>query len=124
MAARNLPAVSRAEMQILSLVWELGKATVQEVCNILPAGRNITYATVQTLLRRLEKKGYVAHELKGKAHLFSPLVKREAVIRRTVGDFVQSVFAGDAMPLMIHLAKHGKLKRGDLEQLKKVIKKK
>ena len=59
MTKRNLPSVSPAETEILRLVWQLDKATVQNVCDKLPAKRKITYATVQTLLRRLEKKGYL-----------------------------------------------------------------
>jgi len=57
MTRKTLPTVSPAETEILRLVWQLDKATVQDVCNKLPAKRKIAYATVQTLLRRLEKKG-------------------------------------------------------------------
>ena len=65
MTRKNLPALSPSETEILRLVWQLEKATVQEVCEKLPAKRKITYATVQTLLRRLEKKGPSATSLIG-----------------------------------------------------------
>lgn len=81
----------------------------------------MTYATVQTLLRRLEKKGYVRHEVKGKAHLFCPAAKREDVIRRTVSDFVNRLFGGDPVPLLMHLAHHSKLKGEDIQRLKRLI---
>ena len=90
----------------------------------MAADRSITYATVQTVLRRLEKKGYVKHEVKGKAHLFSAALKPEDVIKRTVGDFVKRLFGGDPVALMLHLADHSKLKADDIEQLKKLIGKK
>ena len=61
------PPLSPAETEILRLVWELGAGTVQQVCEKLPPDREIAYATVQTLLRRLEKKGYVSHTVQGKA---------------------------------------------------------
>ncbi|MFQ6036597.1 MAG: BlaI/MecI/CopY family transcriptional regulator, partial [Sedimentisphaerales bacterium] len=79
MTKRKLPAVSPAETEILRLVWQLDKATVQQVCDSLPTRRKIAYATVQTLLRRLEKKGYLRHHIRGKAHVFFPAVKAEAV---------------------------------------------
>ncbi len=121
MAKRALAALSPAETEILRLVWRLGSATVQDVCTALPKERSITYATVQTLLRRLEKKGYLRHLVRGKAHLFCPAAKREDVIRRTVTDFVDRLFGGDPVPLMIHLANHSKLTAEDIKQLKELI---
>lgn len=115
------PAVSPAETEILRLVWRLGSATVQDICDVLPKERSVAYATVQTLLRRLEKKGYLNHEAKGKAHLFHPTVNREDVIHRTVGAFVDRLFGGDPVPLMMYLADHSKLSGEDIARLKKLI---
>lgn len=123
MAKKTLPAMSPAETEILRLVWQLESATVQDICDALSEDRSVTYATVQTLLRRLEKKGYVRHALQGKAHLFSAAVKREDVITRTVGDFVERLFGGDPLPLMLHLADHSQLKDDDIQRLRKLIKK-
>jgi predicted transcriptional regulator len=124
MTRKNLPALSPSETEILRLVWQLDKATVQEVCDKLPSRRKIAYATVQTLLRRLEKKGYVQHELRGKAHVFSAAVKREHVVKRSVGDFLDRLFGGDAIPLVQYLAEHGKLSTDDIERLKQLAGKK
>jgi len=121
MAKRKLPALSRAETEILRIVWQLDKATVQQVVDKLPAKRKITYATVQTLLRRLEKKGYLKHHTRGKAHVFSAAVKSEAVIKRSVGDFLERLFGGDPVPLMQYLAEHGKIDADDIKKLRKLI---
>lgn len=123
MTLKRLPAVSPSETEILRLVWQLDSATVQEVCDSLPARRKIAYATVQTLLRRLEKKGYLKHDLQGKAHVFLPAVRKEAVIKRSVGDFLERLFGGDPIPLMQYLAEHGKIDADDIERLKKLIEK-
>ncbi len=124
MTQKNLPAVSPAETEILRLVWQLDKATVQDVCNKLPAKRKIAYATVQTLLRRLEKKGYIKHRIRGKAHVFFAAVKSENVIKRSVSDFLDRLFGGDPIPLMQYLAEHGKIDAGDIEKLKQLAGKK
>ena len=121
MVRKNLPALSPSETEILRFLWQLNKATVQEVCDKLPNKRKIAYATVQTLLRRLEKKGYVKHRIRGKAHVFSPAVQREAVIKRSVGDFLQRLFGGDPVPLMQYLAQHGKINSDDIEKLKQLV---
>jgi len=124
MTRENLPALSPSETEILRLVWQLEKATVQEVCEKLPAKRKITYATVQTLLRRLEKKGYLEHIVHGKAHVFSAAVKQEQVVRRSVGDFLDRLFGGDPVPLVQYLAEHGEISADDIENLKQLIDKK
>ncbi len=124
MTQKKLPAVSPSETEILRLVWQLDKATVQDVCNKLPAKRKIAYATVQTLLRRLEKKGYLKHRIRGKAHVFFAAVKSENVIKRSVNDFLDRLFGGDSIPLMQYLAEHGKIDAGDIEKLKRLASKK
>ena len=123
MARQKIPALSPAETEILRLVWQLSKATVQQVCDKLPGKRRITYATVQTMLRRLEKKGYIKHDIQGKAHVFFAAVKSEEVIKRSVGDFLDRLFGGDPVPLMQYLAEHGKIDAGDIKKLKKLIEK-
>jgi predicted transcriptional regulator len=123
MAKQRIPALSAAETEILRIVWQLGRATVQQVCDSLPAKRKIAYATVQTLLRRLEKKGYVKHETRGKAHVFFAAVKSEDVIKRTVGDFLDRLFGGDPVPLIHYLAEHGNIDANNIEKLKQLTNK-
>lgn len=124
MTKRKLRAMSPAETEILRLVWQLGQATVQQVCDLLPHKRKIVYKTVQTLLRRLENKGYIKHKIKGKAHVFFPAVEREDVVKRTVLDFLDKLFGGDPRPLMQFLAEDGKIDAEDIKRLRKLIEKK
>ncbi len=124
MTIKRLPALSPSETEILRLVWQRDRATVQEVFDSLPSTRKIAYATVQTLLRRLEKKGYLKHKAQGKAHVFYPVVKREAVIKRSVSDFLDRLFGGDPVPLIQYLAEHGEIQAEDIERLKCFIDKK
>jgi predicted transcriptional regulator len=121
MSKEKLKAMSPAETEILRLVWQFGEATVQQVHEALPAGRKVAYKTVQTLLRRLEDKGYLTHKTQGKAHIFCPAVKREAVVKRTVLDFLDRLFGGDPKPLMHFLAREGRIDTEDIEELKKLI---
>jgi len=123
MTKRQLQAMSPAETEILRLVWQLEQATVQQVCEQLPPKRDIAYKTVQTLLRRLEDKGYLRHKIKGKAYVFSPAIKRQDVVKRTVLDFLDRLFAGDPRPLMQFLAEDGRIDADDIERLKELIEK-
>ncbi len=121
MVRRHLKAMSPGETEILRLVWQRGEATVQQIHTALPESRKVAYKTVQTLLGRLEKKGYLIHKPKGKAHVFCPAVKREAVVKRTVLDFLDRLFGGAPKPLMQFLAREGRIDNKDIEELKKLI---
>jgi predicted transcriptional regulator len=121
MGKKPLRAMSPAETEILRLVWQFGEATVQQVHEALPPGRKVAYKTVQTLLRRLEEKGYLIHKTQGKAHIFCPAVKQEAVVKRTVLDFLDRLFGGDPKPLMQFLAEDGRIDAEDIEELKRLI---
>jgi len=124
MTKKKLRAMSPTETEILRLVWELNEATVQQIRNQLPSDRSLAYNTVQTLLCRLEQKGYLKHRLKGRAHVFSALVKPREVIKTTVRDFLGMLFGGDPKPLVQFLAEDGKLDEEDIKRLREMIKKK
>ncbi len=124
MTKKKLRAMSPTETEILRLVWELNEATVQQIRDQLPSDRSLAYNTVQTLLCRLEQKGYLKHRLKGRAHVFSALVKPREVIKTTVRDFLGRLFGGDPKPLVQFLAEDGKLDEEDIKRLRKLIKKK
>jgi BlaI family penicillinase repressor len=121
MGKKKLKAMSPTETEILRLVWQLKEATVQEIRDQLPAGRMLAYNTVQTLLWRLEQKGYLKHHYKGRAHVFSPLVEREEVIKTTVRDFLGRLFGGDPKPLVQFLAEDGKIDEEDIKRLRQLI---
>jgi len=124
MTKRKRPAMSPAETEVLRLVWESEKATVQQVYDALPANRKVTYLTVATLLRRLEEKGYLKHRVRGKAFVYTPAAKKEEVISRTISDLVQRLFGGNPVPLMQHLALHSEISEEDIERLRDLAKKK
>ena len=124
MTKRSKPSISPAETEVLRLVWEKEEATVQQVYEALPSDRKVTYVTVATLLRRLEEKGYLKHQLKGKAFIYAATTKKEDVIKRTIGDLVQRLFGGNPVPLMQHLALHSNISDEDIEKLRELAKNK
>jgi BlaI family penicillinase repressor len=122
MTEKEMASLGAAEAEILKIVWKLKAATVQQIWEELPKERDIAPATVQTVLRRLRQKGYVKSSAEGKAHVFSPAIKPEKVISKSVGDFVNRFFGGDAVPLVMHLAKTQKLALEDLQRLQDLLK--
>ena len=115
------PGLSKAELEIARIVWDLKNAGVRQVFDALPAGRDIDFTTVQTYLRRLEEKGYLNARLEGRNRVYSPKVRPQTVIRETVGEMVDLLFDGEAMPLMKHLVEERKFSANEIDQLRKLL---
>jgi len=119
MAARTRIKLTPFELEIMSVLWELGKGSVREIMELLPETRRPAYTTVQTIVYRLEEKGALRRVRKiGNAHIFEPLVSRKEAHRRLIDDLL-SLFGGSARPLMAHLIETGKLTLEDLRSLER-----
>ncbi len=115
------PELSKNELEIARALWETGPATVRIVYEAVSEWKSIDYATVQTYLRRLQKKGYVASKLDGRVRVYSSRAKPHTVIRDTVNDLIDRLFGGDSMPLMRHLVNERGLDDHDLQELRDLI---
>ena len=78
--------LSKAELEVARIVWSLGDATVRQAHEALPDDRRLDYKTVQTYLRRLEAKGYLATRRDGKSIRYRPRIRPTQVVRETVDD--------------------------------------
>lgn len=115
------PALSKGEMEVARVLWQLGRASVRQVHEAFPADRPIDFATVQTYLRRLEAKGYIAGRLQGRTRVYSPKVQPRKVIGRTINDLVDRLFGGEAMPLMRHLIEDRGISDQELAELRELV---
>jgi len=115
------PALSRGEMEVARVLWDLGSATVRAVFEAFPAERRIDFTTVQTYLRRLESKGYVKAALDGRARVYTPRVRPQTVIRETLDDLVDRLFGGEALPLVRHLIEDRGISDADLAELRELL---
>ena len=118
---RKQPKLARLELQILEVLWALGKASIREIQERFPEPRP-AYTTIQTTVYRLETKGAVRRVRKiSNAHIFEPLVARDVARHRLLDDIL-SLFGGRAQPMMAQLAEAGKLTLDDVRELEKTIK--
>jgi BlaI family transcriptional regulator, penicillinase repressor len=115
------PALSKSEMEIARIVWNLGESSVREVFDAVPKERKIDFATVQTYLRRLEAKKYLAVKRRGRAMVYRPRVRPEEVIRETVTDLVNRLFDGRTIPLLHHLIQDRSISKEEIRQLRDMI---
>lgn len=108
--------LTKFELEVMTVFWALGAASVREVQEELPEKKRPAYTTVQTIVYRLEEKGAVRRVKKiGNAHIFEPTVTQKAAHRRLIDELL-NLFGGSAGPLMAHLVEAGKLSLEDLRE--------
>lgn len=109
------------ELEIMKLVWPLGRATVRDIYDTLRERRTIAYTTVQTMMNILEAKGHLRKEAGDKAQVYVPVRPQQAVVKSMVREFVDRVFDGSARPLLVHLVKEKGLTERERRALQKLL---
>lgn len=92
--------VSGLENEVLNILWSLGRATSDEVRKALEKSRTLKESTVRTLLRRLEDKGYVVHDVDGRTYIYRPILNRQDVAKQAVRGVIDRFCAGSVETLL------------------------
>jgi BlaI family transcriptional regulator, penicillinase repressor len=94
MSKSNLKTHELGQLQIelLKLLWKRGSATVQDLLDAWPYSKPPAYVTILTVLRRLEKRGFLAHDMQGRAFVYRPLVAEHEVKGDLLDDLVKRLF--------------------------------
>lgn len=114
--------LTKAEEEIMHVLWELESANVKEVLLQIPEPKP-AYNTVSTIIRILETKGFVAHKQEGKSHYYYPVVKKEEYSNSSLNKLVENYFEGSFNELVSFFIKKNDVKLSDIETLLKEIKK-
>src|SRR5215468_3947322 len=118
MARRAAEDVTDTELAILQVLWDRGEATRREITDALyPGGGEAHYATVQNLLGRLERKGFVRHDRGEGILTFTATVDRDELIRRRLQDLADKLCGGAAAPLVMNLVRSQPLTAAEVEEL-------
>lgn len=120
MARKKSQTLTEAELRLMDVVWEKGRATVAEVAAALPPPP-IAYNTVLTTMRILEQKGYVRHEEEGRAYVYIPLVQREEASSTAVRQLLNRFFGNSPAALALKLVEDQSLDREEINRLKALI---
>jgi len=107
------------ELDVMSVLWDIGPATVADVRERI--ADELAYTTVLTVLRTLEQKGYVGHTEDGRAHRYKPLVKREVAGRTALRRLLEKVFDGSPELLLTQLVSDKNLSDEELRRLRKLL---
>ena len=99
--------LTRAEEQIMQVLWDLGKGFVNDIIDILPEPRP-AYNTVSTIVRILQDKGFVGHETFGKSHCYYPLVAKDTYTKKFLKNFIGNYFWKFIQPNGFFFCQRGK----------------
>ena len=112
--------LTRGELEIMDVVWDRGRVTVQDVCDAME--RPLAYTTVMTVLKTLEVKRNVVQKVKeGRAFVYEPTVSRDDVCRSVVGELKQHLARRSVKSLVLNLIEDETISADELEEIKSAI---
>jgi BlaI family transcriptional regulator, penicillinase repressor len=111
----------RVQLRIMQILWRKKSANAREIADELNKIAPIAHSTVQTLLRKLELKGAIDHNIDDRTFIFYPLVESDNVTGYKTQDFMDSMFAGSPSGMVSYLLKHEKISPEELSKIRKLI---
>ncbi|MCZ6837554.1 MAG: BlaI/MecI/CopY family transcriptional regulator [Planctomycetota bacterium] len=109
------------QLAIMKILWQKHKATVNDVHQTLLPQRGLAPTTIATMLKKMEDKGVVKHDVEGRQFIYRPAVKEEDVTRTMVGELVDRLYEGDALAMVSHLLSDRDFDESELKRLKSMI---
>jgi len=120
---KSLPVLTKAEEEIMQIIWQLERCLVRDVIDNL-GDPEIPHSTVSSVVRILEKKGFVDHKAYGKTYEYFPLVTKEEYAQSGVKNLVEKYFGGSPRKLVSFLVQSENMNVKELAELMKLLDKK
>jgi BlaI family penicillinase repressor len=127
--AKRSPSIPDSELDVLKVLWDRGRGTVREVLETLKAaghqgkrrGQAWSYATVATLLDRLEQRGLIRSDRSELAFVYTPVVAEQDVRRERIDHLVDKLYQGEPGLLVLHLLQQHRLDPEHAEQIRNLL---
>lgn len=110
-----------AELEILTVLWSIGPATVREVYNAICRRRPAQYSTILKFMQIMAEKGLVQRDEKQRAHVYRTSRPREWTQRQLAGDLLERAFSGSAKALLIGALSARKASKQELAEMRKLL---
>ena len=121
MARSTSVTLTEAELRIMNALWDKGSSTVHEIMNALPAKPVLAYNSVLTIVRILEKKGYVKHVKDGRSHVYAAHVDRKNASRFEVRHLVSRFFGDSHEMLVLNILEEKGVDAEELQRLRQLL---
>jgi BlaI family transcriptional regulator, penicillinase repressor len=120
-AKTNVPRPTDAELEILTVLWQRGPATVREVHDALSASRETGYTTILKLLQIMSEKGLVRRDERQRAHVYEARLAQEQTQRQLLGDLLERAFDGSAMNMVMQALQTKRASAEELSQIRDLL---
>ena len=115
-----MKSLTKAEEQIMQIIWQKEKCLVRDIMEVL-GDPEIPQTTVSSVVRILEKKGFVGHKAYGKTYEYFPLVPKEDFTKSSIKNWINNYFDGSPKQLVSFLITENEIGLKDLDQLMKQL---
>lgn len=115
--------LTRTEERIMQVLWQLKNAFVKDIIERLDENPKPPYNTISSVVRILEKKGYVGYKAYGKTYEYFPVITKAAYRAVSFKKMLSSYFDSSAASLLSFMVKEEKLTEEELQKLKDIINK-
>jgi BlaI family transcriptional regulator, penicillinase repressor len=115
------PRPTDAELEILTVLWSIGPATVRQIHDVINRRRTAQYSTVLKFMQIMAEKGLVQRDDEQRAHIYAAARPREWTQRQLAGDLLDRAFSGSAKALLIGALSARKASQQELAELRKLL---
>ena len=122
MGNNKFKELTKAEDQVMQILWNLEQAFVKDILAEFPDPKP-AYNTVSTIVRILEKKEFVSYKAYGKTHEYYPIISKSDYSKFYLNNFVGNYFGGSFQKLVSFFAKQNELDVNDIEKLMQYVEK-
>jgi BlaI family penicillinase repressor len=112
--------ITQAQEEIMRVLWQIKEGVVNDILDQLQEPRP-AYNTVSTVVRVLEKKGYVGHKTYGKTHVYYPKTDQKEYARQRMKELLSSYFSNSVKSMVSFFAREEKIELQELEEIRKLI---
>ncbi|HLN53354.1 MAG TPA: BlaI/MecI/CopY family transcriptional regulator [Lentimicrobium sp.] len=112
--------LTKAEEQVMQILWKIKKGFVTEFLDYFPEPKP-AYNTVSTIIRILEKKGFIDHEPSGKSYIYFPIVSKTDYSRHSLHQLVKGYFSNSYKQMVSFFSDDEQLSVSELEEIKRLI---
>ena len=121
MTDHSEPRLSGLQLALMKVLWERGEASVSDVHAAVQGDRPLAPTTVATLLKRLEKRGLLAHRTEGRQFVYRALVGADDVGKSLVGELARDMYDGKGAALFAHLLDATEIDAESLARIRRMI---
>jgi len=116
----ELRELTRAEEEVMQILWELGQGVVHDLLEKFPEPKP-AYNTVSTIIRILEQKGFIDHKAYGRTYVYFPLISKKDYAKSYFQRMVANYFGNSYQSLASFFTKEESLSIDELEKIQKLI---